>query len=124
MKTGFLLLVLSLTVAGFPGVATAEQAQEVTFTKDVAPILQRSCQVCHRANNMAPMSLMTYEEARPWARSIKNKVVAREMPPWHIDPKVGVLSFRDDRSLSDDEIATIAAWVDGGARRGNPADTD
>ena len=116
MRTSFLLLAALLAVAAVSGVAAAEQAQQVTFTKDVAPILQRSCQVCHRPNNMAPMSLMTYEETRPWARSIKNKVVAREMPPWHIDPKVGVKSFKGDRSLSDDEIATVAAWVDGGHR--------
>ena len=122
MKTGFLLLAAVLVVAAVSSVTAAEQAQQVTFAKDVAPILQRSCQVCHRPNNMAPMSLMTYEEARPWARSIKNKVVAREMPPWHIDPKVGIQSFKGDRSLSDDEIATVAAWVDGGALRGNPAD--
>ena len=122
MRTGFLLLAALLVVVAVPGVAAAEQAQQVTFAKDVAPILQRSCQVCHRPNNMAPMSLMTYEETRPWARSIKNKVVAREMPPWHIDTKVGVQSFKGDRSLSDDEIATVVEWVDGGAPRGNPAD--
>src|SRR5262245_66491282 len=63
---------------------TAGQGQ-VTFTKDVAPILQRSCQSCHRPGSVAPMSLMTYQEARPWARSIKTKVTAREMPPWHVD---------------------------------------
>ena len=102
--------------------SAAAQDAEVVFTKDVAPILQRSCQVCHRENNMAPMSLMTYEESRPWARAIRNKVAAREMPPWHIDKKVGIQSFKEDRSLSDAEIATIVAWVDGGAPRGNPAD--
>jgi hypothetical protein len=71
---------------------------------------------------MAPMSLMNYQETRPWARSIRTKVEAREMPPWHVDPKVGVQSFKDDRSLSDDEIATIGVWVDAGAPRGNAAD--
>src|SRR5437870_5344085 len=83
----------------------------VTFTKDVAPILQRSCVRCHRPGEMAPMSLMTYEDVRPWARSIKTRVVAREMPPWHIDRTVGIQSFKDDPSLSDEEIATIASWV-------------
>jgi len=95
---------------------------EVTFTKDVAPILQARCQVCHRPDTFAPMSLLTYEEARPWAKSIKLKVVAREMPPWYIDKNVGVRHFKNDVSLSDDEIATIVKWVDGGAPKGNPAD--
>jgi hypothetical protein len=104
-----------------PGGASA-QSDDVTFHKDVEPILQRSCQVCHRPDNMAPMSLMNYQETRPWARSIKNKVVAREMPPWHIDPNVGVQSFKQDRSLTRVEIETIATWVDAGAPRGNPAD--
>ena len=68
------------------------------------------------------MSLLTYEDARPWARSIKAKVTAREMPPWHIDRNVGITKFKDDPSLTDAEIATIARWVDGGAPQGNPAD--
>ena len=71
---------------------------------------------------MAPMSLLTYEETRPWARSIKQKVLAREMPPWFIDKNVGVQHFSNDRSLTDDEIATIVTWVDAGAPQGNPAD--
>src|SRR5260370_148565 len=97
------------------------QAQ-VTFTKDVAPILQNHCQVCHRPDTFAPMSLLTYEEVRPWAKSIQSKVSAREMPPWHIDKNVGIRHFRNDVSLSDQEIATIVKWVDGGAPKGNPAD--
>ena len=95
---------------------------EVTFTKDVAPILQARCQVCHRPDTFAPMSLLTYEDARPWAKSIKLKVVAREMPPWYIDKNVGVRHFKNDLSLSDDEIATIVKWVDAGAPKGNPTD--
>jgi hypothetical protein len=91
-----------------------------TFNKDVLPILQKSCQECHRPGTMAPMSLLTYEEARPWARSIKEKVVTRYMPPWHIDRTVG--EYYPDPSLSDAEIATIARWVDGGAPKGDPAD--
>lgn len=101
--------------------AQAAEAQ-VTFTKDVAPILQNRCQVCHRPDTFAPMSLLTYEDARPWAKSIKLKVSAREMPPWYIDKNVGVRHFRDDVSLSDEEIATIVKWVDNGAPKGNPAD--
>jgi len=91
-----------------------------TFTKDILPILQKSCQECHRPGTIAPMSLLTYEEARPWARSIKEKVVTRYMPPWHIDRTVG--EYDPDPSLSDAEIATIAKWVDSGAPKGNPAD--
>jgi mono/diheme cytochrome c family protein len=102
--------------------APAADAPAPTFTKDVAPILQRSCQVCHRPEGIAPMSLLTYEEARPWARSIKTNVAAGEMPPWYIDRHVGIKKFKNDTSLSDQEITTIVAWVDGGAPRGNPAD--
>jgi mono/diheme cytochrome c family protein len=94
----------------------------VTFTKDVAPILQRSCQTCHRPGAVAPMSLLTYEDVRPWARAIKTKVTNREMPPWHIDRNIGITKFKNDPSLTDQEIATIAKWVDAGAPRGNPAD--
>ena len=101
--------------------AISVQAQ-VTFTKDVAPILAERCQICHRAGTFAPMSLMTYQEARPWAKSIKQKVVAREMPPWFIDKNVGIQHFSNDVSLSDQEIATIVKWVDSGAPQGNLAD--
>ena len=102
---------------------TAAYAQgQVTFTKDVAPILQEKCQSCHRPDTFAPMSLLTYEEARPWAKSIKQKVVAREMPPWYIDKTVGVRHFKNDVSLSDQEIATIAKWVDSGAPKGDSKD--
>ena len=94
----------------------------VTFTKDVAPILQKSCQTCHRPGMMAPMSLLTYQDARPWARSIKAKVSSREMPPWFIDRNVGIQKFKGDPSLTDAEIATITRWVDQGAPAGNPAD--
>jgi hypothetical protein len=93
-----------------------------TFTKDVAPILQRACQQCHRSGAIAPMSLVTYDDARPWARSIRQKVASREMPPWYIDRHVGSSKFKDDPSLSDQEIATMTSWVDAGAPMGNPAD--
>ena len=116
------LLAIVTAVWMVPATATAEVPDAPTYHKDIEPIFQRSCQVCHRPNNMAPMSLMSYQESRPWARSIKNKVEVREMPPWHIDPKVGVQGFKNDRSLSNDEIATIARWVDNGAPRGNPED--
>jgi hypothetical protein len=103
------------------GQGTAARRQ-VTFTKDVAPILQRSCENCHRKGGVAPMSLTTYEETRPWARAIKAKTATREMPPWFIEKNVGIQRFKDDPSLSDEEIARVGTWVDSGAPRGNPAD--
>jgi hypothetical protein len=103
-------------------VAAQTTGQAPVFTKDVAPILQRSCQSCHRPGSVAPMSLMTYQEARPWARSIKQKVTAREMPPWHVDRNIGITKFKDDPSLTEAEISTIARWVDAGAPMGNAAD--
>lgn len=125
----------TLTVGSFVAVAllTAPAAalaqgpargaeRQVTFTKDVAPILQRSCQVCHRPGAIAPMSLLTYDDARPWARSIRQKVVSRAMPPWTLDRTVGIQKFKDDRSLPEKDVETIVKWVDGGTQRGNPAD--
>ena len=97
-------------------------AKQVTFAKDVAPLLQAKCQECHRKGSMAPMSLVTYEETRPWARSIKERVIRRQMPPWHIDKTVGIQHFANDRSLTDDQIETIVKWVDSGAPLGNPKD--
>ena len=93
-----------------------------TFAKDVAPIFQKSCQTCHHQGTSAPMSLVTYDEVRPWARSIQQRVANRDMPPWHLDKTVGIRHYKNDRSLSDDEIATIVRWVDAGAPQGNPAD--
>ena len=118
-------LVLAAMMAAAPAVAVAQPdngGAEATFSKDIVPIFQRSCQVCHRQGEMAPMSLMTYQEVRPWARAIKNRVVAREMPPWHVDKNIGIQAFKDDPSLSDEEIATVSAWVDTGAPLGDPAD--
>ena len=102
--------------------AQAPPARQVTFTKDVAPIVEKSCQNCHRPGSIGPFSLMTYEDARPWARSIKDRVSRRQMPPWHVDKTVGIHKFKDDPSLTDAEIQTIVAWVDGGAPKGDPAD--
>ena len=110
-----LIVVLGLSLSAAPAVAATP-----TFARDVAPILYKSCVECHRPNAMAPMSLLTYEDARPWARAVKQKVVAREMPPWGADPAVG--TYTNDPSLTQAQIATIAAWVDGGAPLGNPGD--
>lgn len=95
-------------------------AKDVTFSKDVAPIFYRTCSECHRAGEVAPFSVMSYKEIRPWAKSIREKVISREMPPWHADPKHG--DFINDRRLTQADIDTITAWVDGGAREGNPKD--
>jgi hypothetical protein len=93
-----------------------------TFTKDVAPILRDKCEVCHRADSMAPMALTAFEEVRPWARSIKSRVQTRQMPPWHLDPTVGIQHYKNDRSLTQDQIDTIVRWVDAGAPQGDPKD--
>jgi hypothetical protein len=121
--SGFVALAGMFSVVDNAGAQNAAKSTPpVTFTKDVAPILQRACQKCHRPDNMAPMSLLTYREVRPWARAMKAKVVTRDMPPWFIDRNVGIRRFKDDPSLTNDEIAKIVAWVDGGAPEGNPAD--
>jgi hypothetical protein len=115
----------ALLIAGafYPAVSAQQTAsQTVNFSKDIAPILQRACQNCHRPGAIAPMSLMTYQDVRPWARAIKQKVTAREMPPWYVDRHVGITKFKDDPSLTDAEIAIISKWADGGAPAGNPAD--
>ncbi len=96
--------------------------EQVTFSKDVSPILQEKCQECHQPNSIAPMSLITFQQVRPWARSIKQRVITRQMPPWHIDQGVGVQKFKNDMSLSDQQINTIVRWVDGGALQGDPKD--
>ena len=115
---GFLVAALA------PSASLGGQAppQDVTFTDNIAPILQRSCESCHRTNGVAPMPLTTYKHVRPWATAIKRATAKREMPPWFIEKNIGIQRFIDDPSLSDEEIATIAAWVDSGAPRGNPSD--
>ncbi len=94
----------------------------VTFARDVAPILQAKCEECHRKGTAAPMSLVGFEETRPWAKAIKERVITRQMPPWHIDKTVGIQQFSNDRSLTDEQIATIVRWVDAGSPRGDPKD--
>jgi hypothetical protein len=124
-KAGLSTLILGVfLVATFasPRPANAAGPEAPTFSKDIAPIFQEKCEACHRPDSIAPMSLRTFEESRPWARSIKARVEARQMPPWHIDKTVGVKEFKNDRSLSDDQIATIAKWVDQGAPQGDPKD--
>ena len=106
-----------------PVVAAPEAAAiSPTFTRDVAPILQRSCQQCHRPNGIGPMALETYEQTKPYARLVRQRVDTRTMPPWHINRAVGIREFKNDVSLTDAEIDTIVRWVDAGAPRGDPAD--
>src|SRR5262245_29571172 len=88
-------------VSGIAFAGPADGTRPVTFSKDVAPIFQSKCQECHQPESIAPMSLITYQQARPWARSIKERVAARQMPPWHIDKTVGVQKFKDGMSLAD-----------------------
>jgi hypothetical protein len=103
-----------------PSPRSATTASSVTFAKDVAPIIQKNCQICHRPGEVAPMSFMNYKEVRPWAKSIRERVVTREMPPWFADPKHG--EFSNDCRLSQKEIDTIVAWVEGGAQEGDAKD--
>ncbi len=119
-------LLLAAVAAPAPALAQAGAEHEVTFSKDIAPILQRSCQKCHRPNALAPMSLIDYDEVRPWARAMKNRTGLRDkqgvMPPWFVEKDIGIQAFKDDPSLSDAEIRLIATWVDSGAPEGDPAD--
>src|SRR6476660_2293277 len=106
--------------------AAPADTAEVTYTKDIAPILQRSCEGCHRADGVAPMAMTNYDEVRPWARAIKQRTGigqhAGVMPPWYVEKNIGIQEFQNDPSLSDEEVAMIAKWADSGAVRGNPAD--
>jgi mono/diheme cytochrome c family protein len=116
------IVALGAVLIGTAPKVTAAADAPVTFSKDVAPIFQAKCQDCHQPNSIAPMSLMTYQESRPWVKSIRDRVAAHQMPPWHIDKSVGVQQFKNDISLSDAQINTIVAWVDQGAVEGNPKD--
>ncbi len=122
-KSKFLSAMALVVVVACPQFMNAQAANTaVTFTKDIAPIFQEKCQACHRTESMAPMPLVTYEEARPWAKAIRERVITRQMPPWHIDKTVGIQKFKNDRSLSDAQIATIVKWVDAGAPKGDAKD--
>jgi len=121
-------LMATAFVAVLPAAAAAQgggaggKGGKVTFTKDVAPIFAARCINCHEPGSIAPMSLRTYADARPWARSIKQRVQTHQMPPWHINRSVGVQKFKNDMSLTDEQVDTIVKWVDAGAPQGNPAD--
>ena len=121
-SAGSVLGLLLLGAAAVPGGGSVQLAAATapTFAKDVAPILYKACADCHRPGSIAPMALLSYDDVRPWARAVKQRVVSREMPPWGADPAVG--TFANDPSLSKAEIDTIVAWVDGGAPEGNAGD--
>lgn len=123
------LAAVSLLVAAAPAegqaVASGTSVSHTTaptFTRDVAPILQRSCQECHQPGGIGPMALVSYEEVRPWARAIRSRVEARTMPPWHLDRTVGIQEYKNDISLTEEEIATIVRWVEAGVPKGDPND--
>jgi len=112
VKSAFLGLGLAAALFGTDG--------PVTFNRDVLPILQKNCQTCHRPGEIGPMSFLSYESTRPWAKSIRTAVLAKKMPPWFADPRYG--HFLNDRRLSEADIATLAAWADQGATEGDPKD--
>lgn len=120
-RTGVMAAAAFLTLSGASFAATTAD-QQVTYAKDVAPIFQEKCETCHRAGQGAPMNLSTYDEVRPWARSIKQRVATRNMPPWHLDQTTGIQQFANDRSLSEKQISTIVKWVDAGAPMGDKKD--
>ena len=110
----------SLFLLTVPVLTLCASAKEVTFYKDVLPVLEARCQECHRAGEAAPFSLMTYKESRPWAKAIKAAVATKKMPPWFASPAHG--KFSNDRSMPQSEVDLMAAWADGGAKEGNPKD--
>lgn len=116
--SGLAALVVSFSLGVAAG--SRRDGKEITFTKEVAAILYKRCAQCHRPNDVAPFSVLTYKETRPWARSIREKVITREMPPWHADPHYG--DFGNDARLTQNEIDTVVAWIDQGAKEGNPED--
>ena len=120
MKATVLLSVAVMLLLMTGPTASTTNENNPTFSKDVAPIFFKNCTGCHRPGEIAPMSLLTYKDARPWAKSIREKVANRDMPPWHADPKYG--EWRNDRRISQEAINTILAWVNSGAPEGDPKD--
>ncbi len=119
-KTSAVLFLTALFAAVLSGAGSRAAADDPTFNNQVVRIFQRNCQTCHHPGDVAPFSLMTYRDARPWARSIQEKVVLKQMPPWK--PVAGCSEFQGERILADDEISTISRWVDAGSPEGDPAD--
>ena len=118
---GILVFALPLALGHLQAADNSAPTETPTFTKDVAPILEANCVRCHQAGEIAPMPLRTYEQTRPWAKSIRERVVKRTMPPWFLDKTIGIQKYKNNPSLSDAEVATIVRWVDAGAPQGAPA---
>ena len=122
-KVRLVLLISACCIAGYVGsnnVFGNSTKASMSFSKDIAPIFYKNCVACHRPGEIAPMSLISYKDVRPWAKSIREKVATREMPPWHLDSHYG--KWENDRRLSQKEIDAIVSWIDGGAQEGNPRD--
>ena len=113
-------LVSFLGCAALAAAATTGTQNQVTFNKEVLPVLQKNCQTCHRPGEAAPMSFLTYDSTRPWAKAIKTAVLTKKMPPWFADAHYG--KFSNDRSLSQQEVDTLVSWADSGAKEGDPKD--
>jgi mono/diheme cytochrome c family protein len=113
---------VSLSALQHAVAAQAASDGPVTFTRDVAPILQEKCQVCHQPNSIGPMPLISYDDAKKYASRIKSKVQSGQMPPWHIDKTIGIREYKNDRSLSERQVATVVRWVESGAPAGDPKD--
>src|SRR5262252_7015276 len=113
-------IMIAGSMAAAAAIAATNAPVAVTFHKDVLPILQKNCQGCHRPGEIAPMSLLTYSEARPWAKAIKVAVATQKMPPWFAEAQFG--HFANDRRLSQAEVDTLVNWADAGAPEGNPKD--
>jgi len=120
LRYGFAVCLIGIVSVAAWSTRTSAADTPVTFSKDVLPILQKNCQSCHRPGQIAPMSLLTFRDARPWARAMKTRVESRQMPPWFADPKHG--RFANDRSLSQRDIDVISKWADNGALEGDPKD--
>ena len=122
LLSGILCGVMAVVAMPAADLLAQEAGQQVTYARDVAPILQQKCQVCHQPNSVAPMSLLTYDQVRAYAPLIRMKVEARIMPPYHINRTVGIQDFKNDRGLTNEQIETIVSWVDQGAVYGDAAD--
>jgi hypothetical protein len=122
VRIAAVLAIFSAAISVLQGPATKpiEKNSQPTFYRDVLPILQNHCQSCHRAGEVAPMPLVTYEQTRPWANAMANAVVMKMMPPWFADPRYGHLA--NDPSLSENEIVTLSSWAKAGAPSGDPRD--
>jgi Copper type II ascorbate-dependent monooxygenase, C-terminal domain len=126
MKISRLVLIGCLTAIALSALpasratGTKPSAKKITFNRDVAPIFFKNCAECHRPGEAAPFSVLSYKDIRPWAKSIREKIISREMPPWHADPQVG--EWANDRRLKQQEIDTITAWIDGGVMEGDASD--